>query len=73
MQYKIPEALDAILDYQVWRANNLPCKMTRNVVTVLEHGFAYVHGRAKNFRPIIVMKPSVEKKIIAAIGNKQEA
>jgi hypothetical protein len=40
-----------------WLNQNLPIKVNSNIISILNSGFIYIHGRDHRFRPIIICSP----------------
>ena len=52
------------IEHQIlWRAENIPVKISDSVENMIKSGFMYVHGRDRNFRPLIVIRPRIVTEI----------
>lgn len=54
-KYKTKKTCETIIEHLKWREANLPIKITPGGLELINHGFMYVHGRDKRFRPCLVL------------------
>lgn len=58
-----PKTIEILLSHFSWRRDNMPPKITKKGMEVLNCGFIYFHGRDNRFRPIMTINVSMYLKL----------
>ncbi|CDW89833.1 UNKNOWN [Stylonychia lemnae] len=64
-KYDYKESLGKLMQWFEWRSSAFPLRITDKAEIIINSGLFYIHGRDRNFRPLIVVRPQMLTKLMA--------
>ena len=56
-EFDIGKTVILVQKHLKWRKVSLPVKINNNIISILNSGFIYLHGRDNRFRPMVIVSP----------------